>query len=370
MTGSGRPAGSSRGSEAGSAAYASTRLRPSIESPERRDVVVVEDAGRDERPQRLAAPVGQEGDLARQVGRQLVERPAELVQPAGDPVEPPLMLALDLLGDDPVLPRGADVVEVGLHQRLGGDARRGGGQGQAQVLHVEPRPEPERTHEHGLSHAMDLPQGRPVGVGRDGPVQVDLRVEDLVNHAIDAPHGEPQDAARAGDQVERQQGDPAAREVVLVDQERVERAGRRRQLVQGEAAEGATDVLLAVEPHQLRDLRPEAGADLGVALGVVGEEVDRRELDRLEERLGLPAAAPGRLDRLGPAATLSGHPIAVPAAARRRGRDGHGPGRRQRIRQPDLLRGDLQPAGEPGPELATDRLGRHTNRSLGIACRL
>ena len=39
------------------------------------------------------------------------------------------MLVPDLLGDDPVLPGRADVIQVGLHQRLGGDARRGRGQG-------------------------------------------------------------------------------------------------------------------------------------------------------------------------------------------------------------------------------------------------
>ena len=64
-----------------------------------------------------------------------------------------------------------------------------------------------------------------------------------------------------------------------------------------EAAEGPTDILLAVEPHQLGDLRPEPRADLGIAIGVVGEEVDRGELDRLEEGIGFPASRPGRAVR-------------------------------------------------------------------------
>ncbi len=75
----------------------------------------------------------------------------------------------------------------------------------------------------------------------------------------------------------------------FVEGERVDRPGRQRQLVEREAAERAADVLLAVAPHQLGDLRAEPGVDLGVALGFVGQEIDRREFDRLQERAGLPA---------------------------------------------------------------------------------
>ena len=84
---------------------------------ERGDVVVVEDAGGDEGPQGLAAAIGQEGDLPCEVSRQLIKGPAELVEPAGDPFQAILMLAANLLGDDPVLPGRTDIVEVGLHQR-------------------------------------------------------------------------------------------------------------------------------------------------------------------------------------------------------------------------------------------------------------
>ncbi len=57
----------------------------------------------------------------------------------------------------------------------------------------------------------------------------------------------------------------------------------------GKAAKCAADVLLAIAAHQLGDLRAESGLDLGDALGVVGQEVDRGELDRLEERAGFTA---------------------------------------------------------------------------------
>ena len=154
---------------------------------ERGDVVVIEDARGHQRPQRLAAAIGQEGDLPGEVGRQLVEGPAESIEPAHDPFQPLLVLAADLLGDDPVLAGRPDVVEVGLHQRLAGDARRGRRQRQPQVFDVEPGPQPERSHEHRLAHAMDLAQGGPVGVGRNDLLAVDLGMEDLVNDPVDAP---------------------------------------------------------------------------------------------------------------------------------------------------------------------------------------
>ena len=79
---------------------------------QRGDVVVIEDARGHDCPERLAAAIGEEGDLAGEVGRQLVEGPAESIEPAHDPFEPLLVLAPDLLGDDPVLPGRPDVIEV------------------------------------------------------------------------------------------------------------------------------------------------------------------------------------------------------------------------------------------------------------------
>ncbi len=141
---------------------------------ESRDIVMIEDARGHQRPQRLTAAIGQKGDLAGQISRQLVECPAKSVEPEQDPFQPLLMLAAYLLGDDPVLPRGTDVVEVGLHQRLRGDARRGRRQRQPQILDVEACPQPERTHEHWLTHAMNLAQGGPVGVGGNDLLAIDL----------------------------------------------------------------------------------------------------------------------------------------------------------------------------------------------------
>ena len=99
--------------------------------------------------------------------------------------------------------------------------------------------------------------------------------------------------------------------------------------------------------------------DLGVALGVVGQEVDRRELDRLQERVGLaatragrgsPARAGGRdrrgLDRRNSRSRL---PVGCTGPAE----SSHGA-----IGQPDLLGIDLEPAGQPGAEPVADRLGR------------
>ena len=59
--------------------------------------------------------------------------------------------------------------------------------------------------------------------------------------------------------------------------------------MQRKAAKGSADILLAVPPDQLGDLRAESGQDGGVAVGVVGQEVDGGELDGLEKRAGLGA---------------------------------------------------------------------------------
>ena len=124
-----------------------------------------------------------------------------------------------------------------------------------------------------------------------------------------------------------------------------------------EAAERAADVLLAVAPHQLGDLRAEPGVDLGVALGVVGQEVDRRELDRLQERAGLPArsiAAEARVRSLAADA-----PAIEPGAAPSR------PSASDVVElgQPDLIRVDLEPAGQPGSETRDE--SRRASRPAG-----
>ena len=63
----------------------------------------------------LAAAIGQKGDFAGQVGRQLVERPAEAIEPPQDPLQALLVLEPNLLGDDPVLAGRTDVVQVTFH---------------------------------------------------------------------------------------------------------------------------------------------------------------------------------------------------------------------------------------------------------------
>ncbi len=105
--------------------------------------------------------------------------------------------------------------------------------------------------------------------------------------------GRPSTTARPRPRARRNgnEDDPAPRQVGLVQGERVDRPCRQRELVERKAAKGAADVLLAVAPDQLRDLRAEPRVDLGVALGVVGQEVDRRELDRLQERRRPPGAS-------------------------------------------------------------------------------
>ena len=183
----------------------------------------------------------------------------------------------------------ADVVEVGLHQRLAGDARRGRRQRQPQVLHVEAGSQPERAHEHRLAHSMDLAQRRPVCVGGNDSLAVDLGMQDLVDDPVDASDGRARRPPSRAEPARTEERDPAAGQMGFVERERVDGAGRQRQLVERKAPERAADVLLAVAPHQLGDLRAETRVNLGVALGVVGQEVDGRELDRLQERAGLPA---------------------------------------------------------------------------------
>ena len=101
----------------------------------------------------------------------------------------------------------------------------------------------------------------------------------------------------------------------------------QRELVEREAAEGAADVLLAVPPHELGDLGAEPCADHRVALGVVGQEVDRGELDGLQEGVGLRAA--------GAATSASLEPAVASVAMRLH----------ERIGKPDLLGLDLAAAG-------------------------
>ncbi len=107
------------------------------------DVVVVEDTRRDERTACLAAAIGEKWYFRCQVTRKLIEGPAELDQPAFDPLQAALVLAADLLGDDAVAASRADIVKVVLHERLARDPWRCSRQSDAQVFHVEPRPQPE-----------------------------------------------------------------------------------------------------------------------------------------------------------------------------------------------------------------------------------
>ena len=83
-TGSGRPGGSALRFARGSAAYA---MR--AQAPRSRTTAWRRRRGRGPTrrpaPQRLAAAIGQVGDLAGQVRRQAVEAPAEPIQPAVDP---------------------------------------------------------------------------------------------------------------------------------------------------------------------------------------------------------------------------------------------------------------------------------------------
>ena len=81
----GEPGGEHAGVLGGIGGMGQDPLEPLDRQGQRGDVVVVEDAGGDERPQRLAAAIGQEGNLAREVVGQLVEGPAELVAASGRP---------------------------------------------------------------------------------------------------------------------------------------------------------------------------------------------------------------------------------------------------------------------------------------------
>ncbi len=90
------------------------------------------------------------------------------------------------------------------------------GQRQPQVLHIEPGSQPERAHEHRLAHSVDLAQGRPVGIRRDGALPVDLRIEDLANDPEDAPDADPDGFPQGASQAERQEDDPASGQVGFV----------------------------------------------------------------------------------------------------------------------------------------------------------
>ena len=123
--------------------------------------------------------------------------------------------------------------------------------------------------------------------GGDDLLPVDLGMKDLVDDAEDAAERRPRSPGRGRAGRQRKQHDPSAGQMGLVERERVDRAGGQGKLVQRKAAKSAADVLLAVAADELGDLRPEAGVNLAVALGIVGQKVDGRELDRLQECPGL-----------------------------------------------------------------------------------
>ena len=197
---------------------------------------------------------------------------------------------------------------------------------------------------------MNLAEGGPVSIRGNDLLAVDLGMEDLVHDAIDRPDAEHDGPCKTPGQSERQEGDAAAGEMGFVKGERIDRPGCQRQLVQRKAAKRAADVLLAVAPHQLGDLRAKPGVDLGVAFGFVGEEVDRGELDRLEKRLCLAPAG----WRRGTVRSLAQEPVECPEA-------GAVPnfqvGGRQ-LGQPDQIGIDLEPARQPGLEGEPNRVGR------------
>ena len=88
----------------------------------------------------------------------------------------------------------------------------------------------------------------------------------------------------------RKQRDPSAGQMGFVEREQVDRPGGQGKLVERKAAKSAADVLLAVAADELGNLWSEAGVNLAVALGVVGQKVDGREFDRLEECPGLSSS--------------------------------------------------------------------------------
>ena len=136
---------------------------------------------------------------------------------------------------------------------------------------------------------MDFAQGGPVGISGDDLLAVDLGMKDLVDDPEDAPETDHDRPAETAHEEKWKQHDPSAGQMGFVERERVDRAGGQGKLVERKAAKGAADVLLTVAADELGDLRPEPGVNLAVALGVVGQKVDGRELDRLEECPGLSA---------------------------------------------------------------------------------
>ena len=87
-----------------------------------------------------------------------------------------------------------------------------------------------------------------------------------------------------------EEDDPAAGEVDLIEPERIDGSLRQWELVQWEAAKGPAHILLPVPPDQLGDLRAKPCLDRGVALGIIGQEIDCREFHGLQEG-GLPLAS-------------------------------------------------------------------------------
>ena len=103
-------------------------LQPFDRERERGDVVMVEDARR-HGTAALAAAIGQKRDLTAEVTRQPIEGPVEPIEPAIHPFQAALVLAADLLGNDPVPAGRADVIQVGLHERMTGVAGGRAGSG-------------------------------------------------------------------------------------------------------------------------------------------------------------------------------------------------------------------------------------------------
>ena len=169
---------------------------------------------------------------------------------------------------------------------MGGNSRRCGRQRQPQVFRVEPGPQPERSHEDRLAHPVDLPEGRPVGIRWNVFVLIDPGVEDFTDDTVDRTAGHACHSRRRANHEQRQKDDPATGQVGLVECVGIDGPLRQGKLVEREAAECPADVLLAIPAHQLGDLKTKPGLDRGVALGVIGQEIDRGELHRLQELAG------------------------------------------------------------------------------------